>query len=227
MSYDGRKRQEKEIRRKDIIDAAERVFFSKGYENASMDEVAKEAEFSKRTVYVYFSSKEQIYFEIMIRGYRLLIEMIENAFRETPPQNAEEELHSIFFTFFQFSRECPEYFQAIMEYETKDPDSQTGVEDAFKTECYRLGEQIFGYLLHALQRGTEEGILRRGFDTEKSALILWACTIGVYNTGKKKAEYLKNYHGVDSGEFLTESFHWMMQLICGNGENQDEKENGA
>ena len=73
MGYNDRKRQEKEIRRKDIVDAAERVFFSKGFENASMDEVAKEAEFSKRTVYIYFNSKEQIYFEIMIRGNLMLI----------------------------------------------------------------------------------------------------------------------------------------------------------
>ncbi len=55
MKYEGahrlgqeeRKRQEKEIRRNDIITAAEKVFFSKGYEDATMDEVAQEAEFSK------------------------------------------------------------------------------------------------------------------------------------------------------------------------------------
>ncbi len=227
MSYDGRKRQEKEIRRKDIIDAAERVFFSKGYENASMDEVAKEAEFSKRTVYVYFSSKEQIYFEIMIRGYRLLIEMIENSFHQNPPRTAREELYSIFFTFYNFSQECPEYFRAIMEYETKDPENRTGVKDASRTACYRLGEQIFGYLLHALQRSAAEGTLMSGLDAEKTALILWASTVGVYNTAKKKAEYLRNYHGIESGEFLTESFHWMMLMIGEDGGNQDEKKNGV
>ena len=79
-----------------------------------MDDVAGEAEFSKRTIYVYFSSKEQIYFEIMIRGYRLLIGMIEKSFRESQPQSAIEELHCIFFTFFGFSQSYPAYFKAIM-----------------------------------------------------------------------------------------------------------------
>lgn len=92
MGRKERSQKEKELRRGDIIDAAERVFFSKGYENASMDEVAKEAEFSKRTVYMYFSGKEQIYYEIMIRGYRLLIDMLEAGFEEKKPQNAVEEL---------------------------------------------------------------------------------------------------------------------------------------
>ena len=222
MGYNDRKRQEKEIRRKDIIDAAERVFFSKGYENASMDDVAREAEFSKRTVYVYFNSKEQIYFEIMIRGYRLLIGMIENSFKTKPPLNALDELHNIFFTFFEFSRSFPEYFKAIMEYETKDSDNQHGVEDESKAECYRLGELIFGYLSRALQKGVAEGTLRSGLDTEQTALILWACTIGVYNTGKKKGEYLKSYHSVDSNEFISESFQLIMRLIARNEGGQDE-----
>ena len=67
MGINERKDKEKQIRSNDIIDAAERVFFLKGYDLATMDDVAKEAEFSKRTVYVYFNSKEQIYFEIMVR----------------------------------------------------------------------------------------------------------------------------------------------------------------
>ncbi len=224
MGHEERRRQEKEIKRKDIIDAAEQVFFSKGYENASMDEVAKEAEFSKRTVYVYFSSKEQIYFEIMIRGYKLLIEMIGKSFTESRPQNALEELHCIFFTFFGFSKDFPEYFKAIMEYETKDSDDQTGVTDESKAECYRLGEQIFGYLSHALQKGVAEGSLHRGLESEQSALILWACTIGVFNTGEKKSAYLKNYHLTDPKDFVTASFEMIMRMISRNGVNQNEKE---
>ena len=227
MGHSERRRQEQEIKRKDIIDAAERVFFSKGYESASMDEVAKEAEFSKRTVYVYFSGKEQIYFEIMIRGYRLLLEKIENSFRENQPRNAAEELRCLFFTFFGFSEEYPAYFKAIMEYETKDSDSRTGIEDESKAECYRLGEQIFGYLSRALQKGVAEGSLRKGLESEKAALILWACAIGVFNTGEKKGAYLKNYHQTDPREFVTEAFDRIMRLISRNGVSRHETESGA
>lgn len=215
MSQEERKRQEKEIKRKDIIDAAQRVFFSKGYENASMDEVAKEAEFSKRTVYAYFGSKEQIYFEIMIRGYRLLIEMLETGFRDKHPQDASGELRCIFFTFFAFSEEYPDYFKAIMEYETKDSDGQDGIEAGSKAECYRLGELLFGYLSHAVQKGVQEGSLHSGLDSEETALILWACTVGVFNTAEKKSDYLKNYHQTDARKFVADAFEMMMRLISG------------
>lgn len=214
MGLTERKQQEREIKRKDIIDAAERIFFSKGYENSSMDEVAKEAEFSKRTVYVYFSSKEQIYFEIMIRGYRKLIKMLENNFEEEKPQTATEELRCLFFTFFSFSESCSDYFKAIIEYETKDCEEQTSVSDDSKTECYRLGEQVLGYLSGALQKGIAEGTLQSGLDSHKTALILWAFTIGVFNASEKKSGYLKNYFQISVKEFITEAFNLVMRLIA-------------
>ena len=43
----------------DIIDAAERLFFSKGYNNSTMDEVGKEAGFTKKTLYSYFTVKKK------------------------------------------------------------------------------------------------------------------------------------------------------------------------
>ena len=48
----------------EIVDAAERLFFSKGYDNSAMDEIAKEAGYTKRTLYSYFTSKEEIYEKI-------------------------------------------------------------------------------------------------------------------------------------------------------------------
>ncbi|WP_313075973.1 TetR/AcrR family transcriptional regulator [Lacrimispora sp.] len=214
--------KEKELRKGHIIDAAERVFFSNGYENASMDNVAKEAGFTKKTIYMYFSSKEQIYFEIMIRGYRLLIAMLEDNFKEKKQENAVDELRTIFLSFYQFSRECTPYFKTIMEYETKDCDQYIGVGDAAIHECYELGERIFGYLSKALDRGKEEGSVRGELESEKTALILWAFTVGVFNTRKRKKDYLKVYHNVSPEEFITDSFHMMMHLIAVKGEMKHE-----
>ncbi len=45
-------------KRRDIIDGARKVFFEKGFDAASMDEVAKAASVSKATIYVYFNSRK-------------------------------------------------------------------------------------------------------------------------------------------------------------------------
>ena len=48
-----------------IIEAACKLFTEQGYEVTSMDQVAAEANVSKRTVYSYFDSKEQLFCSVM------------------------------------------------------------------------------------------------------------------------------------------------------------------
>ncbi|MEP9355198.1 TetR/AcrR family transcriptional regulator [Xanthobacter sp. KR7-65] len=48
-------------KRLDIIDGARRVFFRKGFDGASMDEIARAAAVSKATIYVYFQSKADLF----------------------------------------------------------------------------------------------------------------------------------------------------------------------
>ena len=48
-------------KRHDIIDGARRVFFRKGFDGASMDEIARAASVSKATIYVYFESKADLF----------------------------------------------------------------------------------------------------------------------------------------------------------------------
>ena len=221
MGSDSRRQQERALKRNDIVDAAERVFSSRGFNHASMDEVAKEAEFSKRTVYVYFNSKQQIYLEIMIRGYRLLIGMIEKSFKDHRPGNAADELRNIFFTCVAFSQDHPEYSTAIIEYETRDSAGQSGVRDESEEECYRLGEVVFGYLDRALRRGVEEGSFRSDLDIKQAALTLWACAVGVYTTARNKGDYLKHYHGVEPDAFISGSFRLIMRLISRDGKGSE------
>jgi AcrR family transcriptional regulator len=223
MGINDRKIKELEIKKNDIITAAEKVFFTKGYDAATMDDVAREAEFSKRTVYVYFNSKEQIYFEIMIRGYRLLIQMLESDLDARKPGNAIEKIQQLSVTLYEFSQEYADYFNAIMEYENSDQDFQNGVPAESRDECYALGEKILGYLSDSLKWGVEEGIFRADLDVQKTALILWACTNGVFNTAKTKEKYLVSYHHTTSQELVTFAFNLLLDsLLVKNGGNSLE-----
>ena len=72
MGIHERKEREKERRREEILDAAQRVFVEKGLTTATVDDIAMAAELSKGTLYLYFESKEDIYVALMMRGLRLL-----------------------------------------------------------------------------------------------------------------------------------------------------------
>ncbi|WP_171650122.1 TetR/AcrR family transcriptional regulator [Paenibacillus foliorum] len=55
----------KDEKRKEIIEAAKRVFRQKGYDLASVDEIVEEVKMSKGGVYHYFSGKEAIFEAIL------------------------------------------------------------------------------------------------------------------------------------------------------------------
>lgn len=207
-----RKEKEREIRRIDIIDAAEKVFFAKGYNNATMDDVAKEAEFSKRTVYVYFRSKEQLYFEIMLRGYKILNGIFEKTILESHTKTGIEKIKLLGKTLVDFSNIYPEYFTALMDYENGDMDFDNNDDSTIK-ECYIEGEKLFNFLKNALNEGIKEGIILEGIDVINTALVLWSSMVGVLTTSRKKEKYLKHYHNRTSAELVDEAFKLLLRSI--------------
>lgn len=213
MGISERKEKEKEIRRNDIIEAAERVFFSKGYSVATMDDVAREAEFSKRTVYVYFNSKEQLYFEIMVRGYQHLIAMMKTELQKTEGLHALDRIKQIGRTLHAFSNLYPDHFTAIMEYENSELDFDKGIPDESREACYALGEKVLQYLINVLSEGIEEGVIRDDLDVVNTALALWSCTLGVFNTVKKKKQYIMNYHQRNPEELVSTVFELLTKAI--------------
>ena len=53
--------REEGAKRRQILDGARRVFLADGFDGASMNEVARSAGVSKGTLYVYFTSKEELF----------------------------------------------------------------------------------------------------------------------------------------------------------------------
>ncbi len=82
MSLKDRKEREREARKKEILDAALKLFSRKGYEETSMDEIAERAELSKGILYYYFHSKEELFYEVALREtsnfYRKAYEAVKN-----------------------------------------------------------------------------------------------------------------------------------------------------
>ena len=69
--------KERELRKQNILDSALSVFKNKGFEGSTMDEIAKDADFGKATLYYYFNSKEEIFVEILKNGWKMIWESIE------------------------------------------------------------------------------------------------------------------------------------------------------
>lgn len=61
----GRRRMPPEVRRAELLDAALEVFTELGYERATLNDVADKVGVTKGALYHYFSSKEQLFVELV------------------------------------------------------------------------------------------------------------------------------------------------------------------
>jgi AcrR family transcriptional regulator len=60
-------------RRSEILDAAERLFHTKGYERCTINDILKEVDIAKGTFYYYFKSKEEVLDAIVSRYTDIVI----------------------------------------------------------------------------------------------------------------------------------------------------------
>ncbi len=65
MGIKERKSKERAARKQDILAAAEKVFIQKGYQRATLEEIAMICELSKGTLYLYFKNKEQLFLAVI------------------------------------------------------------------------------------------------------------------------------------------------------------------
>lgn len=61
-------------KRRQILEGARRVFLLRGFDAASMGEIAREAGVSKGTLYVYFESKEALFAALVVESKRATAE---------------------------------------------------------------------------------------------------------------------------------------------------------
>jgi len=68
MGKQSRRDQTRALRQNEIIEVAARLFEKKGVENVTMDDIAREAQFTKCTLYAYFASKEDLYVAVFLES---------------------------------------------------------------------------------------------------------------------------------------------------------------
>ncbi len=189
-------------RKNDIIDAAENVFFSKGLEESTMDDVAEMAELSKGTLYLYFKSKEELYLAIHLRGNRILRDMFAEAVNT--PKNGLEKTQAIGQTYFEFYRKYPDYFNAMIYYESRNINFEEDNSEA--RQCMLLGTETLEILAGAIQHGIEDGSIRSAIDPRKTAVSLWGQTTGIIQIIVLKENILKESLNLTAKEIIDYTF---------------------
>lgn len=73
-----RRGRDRLLRQADILRAAEHVFALKGYHEATMQDIAKEAQYATGTVYLYFKDKDALYLSLVEQKYKDLLSILKD-----------------------------------------------------------------------------------------------------------------------------------------------------
>jgi AcrR family transcriptional regulator len=113
-----RKAREKSMRQRQILRASYRVFDEVGFSAATMDQIAERAELAKGTIYLYFKSKEEVYFSLLTDGLDILIRLLQEIDSQAPPP--ERLLERTAATLLRFYQEHTGYFRMFMLMQQED-----------------------------------------------------------------------------------------------------------
>jgi AcrR family transcriptional regulator len=106
--------EQRENTRTCLVEAAAKVFSRRGYDKASLDEVAEEAGFTKGAVYSNFKGKEDLFLATIDEHFERRLESVKRVMREEPDEQGTA--HAAGMDFMNQLNADPEYFTLFFEF---------------------------------------------------------------------------------------------------------------
>lgn len=209
MSYiSARREEEKERRRAEILDAAERLYATKGWEAVAVDQVARSARLSRALVYVYFKDKEDLLFGIGERAMLTLRDRFVAALAQ--PASGREKIESIGRAYMGYAHEFPHYFDFCARFQSHAANAEPRTNEG---GCQIAGDQVIGTVVRAIEIGIADGSIRADIgDPLLLAMSLWAFTHGIIQLAMAKASELAR-RGIATPRFADYAFGLLREMM--------------
>ena len=149
-------------KRRQIFDAAVRVFAAQGYETSRMGDIAKEAGVAYGLVYHYFGSKDAVLDAVFREAWGRLLAAV--AVAEQTGADAPEQLSFVVKIVLRSWRDDPDLVRLLVREITRSPHLQD--------ELAEIG-QAFASLERIVVRGQSEGTFRSDVDARTAAWMLY------------------------------------------------------
>lgn len=190
MGIQERKEREKERRRQQIIVAAKRVFSEKGFNKATMEDIAKEAELSPGTLYLYFKNKEELYASLSLRILQYLHLRVEHVNKgEADPKKKIAALMDAMYDVYDFDP-----LIIINMFHLQSSETLKNLSESLLNEIKELSQRSNGAIAKIFEEGIAKGVY---VDHHPMAMadIFWSMFSGVvlFEASKKIIDPDKDY----------------------------------
>ncbi len=192
-----RREDEKAQRREALIDAAEQVFAERGFDAATLEQVARQARVSRALIYLYFADKTALHFAITERAMRHLRARFQAA-RESAERGLDQ-VAAIGRAYMQFAQECPVHFEAMSRFEAHahTPDKVDPAEQA----AMMAGLEVHAETVKALEHGVRDGSVQPMENPLLVAITLWGFVHGVIQIAQTKCPVIEAM-GIPVGQLM-------------------------
>lgn len=238
MPKKSRKEREREQRKKEILDSAEKLFFKSGYDDVSMNDIANDVELNKATLYLYFGNKEELFFATVLRGAQIMISLIKEEISNS--KTGVETILTFVNAYNQFVLSYPDYYRIYTYFQSGRFDLDEIVNKSYleeinsKARLYNtlitsyfsfldsvspyaikilnIRSEIFNILTNSIKDGIEEGSIRKSLNPIETAVMLTLMVEGVQNIRPDFMKILET-NGTGRDEFkayLEESINYLI-----------------
>ena len=187
-----------QFHRQAIINAAGRLFMEYGIAATTMEDIAKEAGYSKSTVYNYFGSKIEINNAIAWYAMALLGDRVIEALDSR--EDFHEQYDAMCEAMIEYQRDFPYYFKRLTERIDYSIDSNG--ESPWLHEVFVVGERMTNAVRSFFRRGMELGILREELPVHRVYLVLWFAMSGFIQVSDYKRTYITQTLDTTQEEFV-------------------------
>ncbi len=139
-----------------ILKVAEKVFAEKGFHAAKVDDIARQAGVAKGTVYLYFKSKEQLFFKTIEFMIREMLESIKKQLIEI--SDPLERLKRGVRSYFDYVMQHKQIFFMILNEEVAS--SRKGYSEKHKREHIELYRKGQNFIMDLMKSCIDAGYLK-------------------------------------------------------------------
>lgn len=166
----------KEERRNTILDAAEYCIKENGIEDTTMIEIARKADVSKGTLYLYFKNKQDLLLGLHNRALSQMADRYISVLSED--KTGLELLRRIAEEFVDFNIENAFYMEIFLKYESLLLD-ETSLQNEEGQRCHYNATRIFSYLTRCIQVGQSDGSISYKGEPKELAVVIWGASRGL------------------------------------------------
>ena len=165
-----KKRRREETRQK-LLDSAFSVFATHGYERATVDEIVRDAGFSKGAFYVHFESKEDLFWAMLESRIDFLQETMRGAL-DTTQSVADNQLRILeaIFALDKKDKHWPALFVEFVAHAARN--------ERVREKLHEMYRRWHSFTVEMLEEGRQAGRVREDMDIEFMASVTMALIEG-------------------------------------------------